>query len=65
MGRAGRTVRPSIVGEDMGECSEPACTRPASVRLYVPWAEDRNVCAAHGRALVQRDGVVAEPLDPD
>ncbi|QLG62720.1 hypothetical protein [Halorarum salinum] len=46
----------------MVECSEPDCGAPASVRLHVPWADDRNVCTAHGRALVQREGVVAEPL---
>ena len=47
----------------MTECTEADCDRPAAVMLYVPWAEDRPVCAAHGRALVQQDGVVAEPLD--
>lgn len=47
----------------MAQCSEPDCENEASVRLYVPWDEDRDVCTAHGRALVQRDGVVAEPLE--
>ena len=47
----------------MAECAEPGCPRPAAVRLYVPWAEDRDVCTAHARALVQQDGVVAEPLE--
>ncbi|EMA04831.1 hypothetical protein [Haloferax denitrificans] len=47
----------------MAECSEPDCGNIAAVRLYVPWDADRNVCTAHARALVQRDGVVAEPLD--
>lgn len=46
----------------MVECSEPDCGVRASVRLHVPWADDRNVCAAHGRVLVQQEGVVAEPL---
>ena len=46
----------------MAECAEPGCSRPAAVRLYAPWAEDRDVCTAHARALVQQDGVVAEPL---
>lgn len=46
----------------MGRCSEPDCTRPAAVRLHVPWAPDRDVCPAHGRGLVQQDGVVATPL---
>jgi len=45
------------------ECAEDDCTKPAAVRLHVPWAENREVCAAHARALVQQDGVVAEPLD--
>ena len=44
-------------------CSEPDCAEPAAVRLHVPWAENRVVCAAHARALAQRDGVVADPLD--
>jgi len=45
------------------ECSEADCDRPPAVRLHVPWAENRIVCTAHGRTLVQREGVVAEPLD--
>jgi hypothetical protein len=47
----------------MADCAERDCGRPAAVRVYVPWAEDRDVCLAHGRALATRDGVVAEPLD--
>ena len=47
----------------MADCAEDGCDRPAAVRLYVPWADDRAVCTAHARALVQRDGVVAEPLE--
>ncbi|XVH31685.1 hypothetical protein ACNS7O_00460 [Haloferacaceae archaeon DSL9] len=46
----------------MRQCTEDDCEQPAAVRLYVPWAADRVVCAAHGRALVQQAGVVAEPL---
>ena len=46
----------------MTNCTEAGCDREAAVMLYVPWAEDRPVCTAHGRALVQRDGVVATPL---
>ena len=46
----------------MTACAEDGCENEAAVRLYVPWAEDRDVCPAHARALVQRDGVVAEPL---
>lgn len=47
----------------MGDCAEPDCESEAAVRLYVPWAADREVCAPHARALVQQDGVVAEPLE--
>ncbi|SFK85808.1 hypothetical protein SAMN04487950_1472 [Halogranum rubrum] len=47
----------------MSECSEDGCENPAAVRLSIPWADDRDVCTAHGRALVQQDGVVAEVLD--
>lgn len=47
----------------MSTCAEPGCEEPAAVRLYVPWAEDREVCTAHARSLVQRDGVVAVPLE--
>ena len=46
----------------MSTCAEPGCDAEAAVRLYVPWADDRDVCTAHARALAQRDGVVAEPL---
>lgn len=49
----------------MADCAEEGCDRPAAVRVYVPWAADRDVCAAHGRALATRDGVVAEPLEGD
>ncbi|CQR49540.1 hypothetical protein [Haloferax massiliensis] len=47
----------------MADCSEPDCENVAAVRLYVPLDADRDVCTAHARALVQQDGVVAEPLD--
>lgn len=47
----------------MAECAEEGCSREAAVRLHVPWAADRDVCADHARGLVQRDGVVATPLD--
>jgi hypothetical protein len=50
-------LRPS-----MPTCSEDDCDRVAAVRVYVPWAEDRDVCPAHARAIVQQDGVVADPL---
>lgn len=45
------------------ECAEEGCSDPAEIRVYVPWDEDRDVCAAHARTLVQKEGVVAEPLD--
>lgn len=44
-------------------CSENGCERAAAVRLHVPWGSNREVCTAHARALVQREGVVAEPLE--
>jgi hypothetical protein len=47
----------------MAECAEEGCEREAAVRLHVPWDADRDVCTAHGRSLVQQDGVVAEPLE--
>ena len=46
----------------METCSEAGCDRDAAVRVYVPWDENRDVCPAHGRSIVQQDGVVAEPL---
>lgn len=45
------------------ECAEEGCDRPAGVRLHIPWADDRDVCLAHGRSLAQQRGVVAEPLE--
>lgn len=48
---------------DMSECAEEGCTRAVAVRLHVPWAGEREVCAAHARVLAQQDGVVAEPLE--
>jgi hypothetical protein len=47
----------------MARCSEADCENEAAVRLHVPWDADRDVCPAHARALVQREGVVAEPLE--
>ncbi|WP_144798078.1 hypothetical protein [Halorubrum depositum] len=43
-------------------CAESDCDRRAAVTLRVPWEADRAVCPACARGLVQRDGVVAEPL---
>lgn len=47
------------------KCAREGCDREAAVLLHVPWDENEAVCTAHGRALVQREGVVAEPLDVD
>jgi hypothetical protein len=47
----------------MTTCTEADCEAEAAVRVYVPWAADRDVCPAHARVLVQQDGVVAEPLE--
>jgi hypothetical protein len=46
----------------MATCAEDDCDGTAAVRVYVPWAEDRNVCTAHARVIARQDGVVAEPL---
>lgn len=47
----------------MARCAEDGCDRHAAVRVHVPWAADREVCAAHARSIASKDGVVAEPLD--
>lgn len=47
----------------MPRCAETDCDRPATVRVHVPWADDREVCAAHARSIAAKDGVVAEPLE--
>lgn len=47
----------------MTQCAENNCENSAAVRLHIPWTENREVCTAHARSLVQQDGVVAEPLD--
>ena len=46
----------------MPACAEDGCKNPAAVRLHIPWDANRDVCTAHARALVQQEGVVAEPL---
>lgn len=46
----------------MAACSEPDCDERATVRLHVPWGENRVVCAAHARVLGRKDGVVADPI---
>jgi len=47
----------------MPPCTEEGCERAGAVRLHVPWAENRVVCAAHARVLAQQDGVVADPIE--
>jgi hypothetical protein len=47
----------------MRTCTEEDCDREAAVRLHVPWAENRLVCAAHGRVLAQKAGIVADPIE--
>ncbi len=47
---------------NMTACAEENCENPAAVRLHIPWDANREVCTAHARALVQQEGVVAEPL---
>lgn len=47
----------------MDRCSEPDCSEPAAVQLYIPWDEDRAVCTGHGRVYAKRDGIVAEPIE--
>jgi hypothetical protein len=51
------------VPRGMTQCAEEGCDRAAAVRLHVPWAGEREVCAAHARVIAQQDGVVAEPLE--
>ncbi|WP_335998698.1 hypothetical protein [Halorientalis halophila] len=47
----------------MAACTEPDCEESASVRLHIPWDENRVVCAGHARVWAQKDGVVADPLE--
>lgn len=47
----------------MDECTEAGCQDQSTVMVYIPWESDRPVCAAHARALVQLDGIVAKPLE--
>jgi len=44
-------------------CAEDGCDRPAAVRVFDPRGPDRDVCAPHARSLVQREGVVASPIE--
>lgn len=44
------------------ECTEEDCAEAATVRLHIPWAANRVVCAGHARVLGRQDGVVADPI---
>ncbi|SNZ12774.1 hypothetical protein SAMN06269185_1918 [Natronoarchaeum philippinense] len=48
---------------ESARCAEDGCDAAVAVRIYVPWAEDREVCVAHARVLARRDGVVTEPIE--
>lgn len=50
-------------GVGMVTCAEDGCAEAATVRLHVPWAENRLVCLGHARVWAQKEGVVADPLD--
>jgi len=54
---------PERIVPNMTECAEEGCERAAAIRLHIPWAGEREVCAAHARVIAQQDGVVAEPLE--
>jgi hypothetical protein len=45
------------------ECSQEGCDRTATFELYIPWTDNKVVCAAHARVDGQQDGVVADPLE--
>jgi len=45
------------------ECSEEGCGSEATFQLYIPWDENRQVCAGHARVLGQTEGIVADPLE--
>jgi len=45
------------------ECAEEGCSRTAAFELYVPWEDNRVVCAAHARVAARQDGVVADALE--
>ena len=45
------------------ECSEEGCESEATFQLYIPWAENRAVCAGHARVLGRKEGIVADPLE--
>jgi hypothetical protein len=47
----------------MATCTEEGCAEAATVRLYIPWDDDREVCLGHARVWAQKDGVVADPLE--
>ena len=45
------------------ECEESDCDEEAAVELHVPWDANRLVCPGHARTWVQKDGVVAAPIE--
>ena len=45
------------------ECIEENCDSEATFKLYIPWADNRYVCAGHARVLGQKEGIVADPLE--
>lgn len=45
------------------ECEVDGCARTAALRLDDPRGPNLRVCPAHARAMVQKEGVVAELLD--
>lgn len=45
------------------ECTEADCENSATVRLHIPWADNRVVCSGHARVYAQQDGIVADPLE--
>jgi len=47
----------------MPTCTEEGCEETATVRLHIPWNENRVVCLGHARVYNQQDGIVADPLE--
>jgi hypothetical protein len=44
-------------------CEVEGCARTAAIRLDDPRGPNLRVCPAHGRVMVQREGVVAEVIE--
>jgi hypothetical protein len=45
------------------DCQEQGCEQTATVRLHIPWRENKVVCTDHARGMAQSDGVVATPME--